>query len=474
MQYLWRSFHQQQWLSLPIITFIALVVMTLGLYVRQAPQTRAAGTGPIINWDSNMIYPGQNNGDPFGPVGENALVHGQNFPAGLRVTVVLAQGNSIQNPSLCKTRVATVGSVTTNGAGTFQLSFTWPGQAGVVNGIYSVCSFSNGLPVSYRDGGPFTVLASSSPSISISAGSVQPGSSIAINGQNWVPPQQVNIAVTGSSQLLSATPSSTGRNTGTFSITVTIPASAQPGSYAVSAYTGNNILHAGNQNLSITTLATPTPTATPSPTPTATTTVTATAGPGNTPTSTPAGSGSSNSGSTSGGSGGGPSGIILVVFIAIALVLLTSIGLIIFMVLHRAPPQNKRPTRGGVPAKPGPSYNGGAFANSGYPTPPNAAPGNVPYDGFVASNWQSQPPTGSSAIFSQATQFAPGYNQPEPGMPAPNNQVFSPLPYASPVASGAAPAPNTNIPRCMNCDKPLLPNAVRCDSCGMPTNIPGW
>jgi len=270
---------------------------------------------------------------------------------------------------------------------------------------------------------------------------------------------------------LSATPTSNGINSGTFSLTVNIPASAQSGGYVVSGFSGNNVLHAANQNISITTPATPTPTptTTPSPTPTVTATATgtatvtaggsSTAGSGNTPTGTAANSGSSNSGST----GGGPSPIVLVVFIAIALVLLTSIGLIIFMVLHRAPPQNKRPTRGGAPVRPGP--NGGAFANTGYPASPNAAPGNIPYDGFVAAGWQPQPPANTSDIFSQSTQSAPGYGQPEPGMSASNNPAFPP---------GASPTPNTNTPLCVSCGRPLLPNAVQCDNCGMPANIPGW
>ena len=474
MRNLWRLSHRQRWRSFPVVVFIALVAIMLGLSIGHAPRADAAGNGPLISWDKSMIYPGQNNGNPWGPVGENALIHGQGFPANLRVSVILVPGNSNQNPALCsKAPAATLGNVTTSGAGAFQLSFTWPGQAGGINSAYSVCSLSNGLPMSYRDGGPFTVLANSVPSIAVSPNSVQPGSAITISGQNWVPPQQVNITVTGSSQLLSATPTSNGINTGTFSLTVNIPASAQPGGYVVSGFSGNNVLHAANQNMSITTPATPTPTATPSPTPTVTATATSTAtvtaggtstvGPGNTPAST--NSGSSNSGST-----GGPSPIILIVFIAVALVLLTSIGLIIFMVLHRAPPQNKRPTRG-APVRPGP-YNGGAFPNTSYPASPNATPGNAPYDGFVAAGWQPQPPTNPSDIFSQSTQFAPGYSQPGTGMFAPNNPAFPP---ASPLPPGTSPIPaNTNTQLCMSCGKPLLPNAVQCDHCGMPANIPGW
>ncbi|MGB8345125.1 MAG: hypothetical protein WCD86_09585 [Ktedonobacteraceae bacterium] len=474
MRYLCRLSHQKRWQSCLVVVFIALVVMMLGLSIRQTPRVHAAGNGPIIYWDKSMIYPGQNNGNPWGPVGENALIHGQGFPANLQMSIVIVPGNSNQNPALCgKAPAATLGDVTSGGAGTFQLSFTWPGQAGGVNSDYSVCSLSNGLPTSYRDGGPFTVLANSAPSISVSPNSVQPGSTITISGQNWVPPQQVNITITGSSQILNATPTSSGLNTGSFSLTVNIPASAPPGGYVVSGFSNNNVLHAANQNISITTPATPTPTPTVTPTPTPTVTATATgtatvtagstvtAGPGNTPTSTSANSGSSNSGSTG---GGGPSPIILIVFIAVALVLLTSIGLIIFMVLHHAPPQNKRPQRGGAPVRPGPN-NGGAFANTGYPASPNAAPGNVPYDGFVAAGWQPQPSANTSDIFGQATQFTPGYSQTGPTMSAPNNPVFPP---------GTSPIPNPNTPTCVSCGRPLLPNAVRCDNCGMPANIPGW
>src|SRR5213593_1026097 len=85
---------------------LGLLLMMMGS-VYQSSAARAAGGGPIIHWNSSMIYAGQNNGNPWGPVGENASVNGQNFPPNLGVHLVLAQGDSNNNPAICKAAVAT-------------------------------------------------------------------------------------------------------------------------------------------------------------------------------------------------------------------------------------------------------------------------------------------------------------------------------------------------------------------------------
>ncbi len=432
-------------LALLVIAIIAGIMLSCTLWAYAPSQVHAAGDGPIINWDSSMIYPGQNGGNPWGPVGEKAIVHGANFLPNIQINIILALGNSNGNPSLCKAPVATVGTVTTSSSGTFLLSFTWPSQAGAVNSRYSVCSISgsSGLPASYRDGGPFTVLSASPPSFSVSPNSIQSGSSITISGQNWVPPQQVTISITGSSQLLNESQTSSGLNSGTFSITYTVPSSAQAGSYAVNVTASNSVLRAGGQNLSIAIPATPTPTptVTPSPSPTDTATVTATAGPGGTPTNASSSGGPTNTGNSG---SGGPSLLILGILGAIMLVLLTSIGLIIYMVLHRSPQQQKRPIIPG--SAPSGKSAGGAFPTSRYPTAPNATPGGTSYAG-----WQPQQ-VSSPDLYNQATMAAPS-------------------------ASGAAADSTVPGPRCLNCGNPLLPNAVRCDACGIPIGTglyPGW
>lgn len=413
----------------PSAMLISAAAILLCLLWTRSPRVLAAGTGGIISWDSSMIYAGQNNGNPWGPVGEHAIVHGANFVPGVQLNIILAHGNSNGNPSVCKAPVATAGTVTTSATGTFLLSFIWPSQAGSVNSMYSICSVttSGGVLVSNRDGGSFTVLSSGLPSFSVSPNSVQPGSAITISGQNWVPPQQVTISITGGSQLLNETQNSSGLNSGTFSITYTVPASTQGGSYAVNV-SASSVLSASSQNLSVAVPATPTPTPTATATPTATDTVTptgtaaitATAGTTNTPTGASSNSGPTNTGS----SGGGPSLFILGILGAIALVLLTSIGLIVFMVMSRSPQQKKGPAI------------------------PGNAPGAIAYRAtgglsHTASGWQPQQ-TGSPNLHSQATMAAP---------------------------ADLAPAG----PRCMNCGRPLATNAARCDACGTQTGLyPGW
>src|SRR5947209_14983327 len=154
---------------LNVLAVILLAVLAAAS-LRLSAGAQAAGNGPIIHWNSSMIYGGQNNGYPWGPVGENAIVNGANFTQNLQLRLVLVQGDSNNNPSICRSSGVTVGTVTTNGSGTFQQGFTWPVAAGQVNGQYSICSLqaSDGTVRSHQDDGPFTVLAANPPAILLS------------------------------------------------------------------------------------------------------------------------------------------------------------------------------------------------------------------------------------------------------------------------------------------------------------------
>src|SRR6266571_8653680 len=144
---------------------LELLVMLATVALYWSPSVHAAGSGAIIHWNANMIYAGQNNGNPWGPVGENASVSGQNFPTNKQLRLVLVAGDSNNTPSACKISVATVSSVTTDNRGQFAQNFSWPVSAGEVNKEYSICavSASDGSVVSSRDDGPFTVLSSTPP-----------------------------------------------------------------------------------------------------------------------------------------------------------------------------------------------------------------------------------------------------------------------------------------------------------------------
>src|SRR5689334_16499230 len=96
---------------------------------------RPGGTGRgslrLRQWGASMIYAGQNNGNPEGPVGEHALVHGTKFTPGT-YTLAVVKGDvntSGQSPvEFCKLsqKVAVGGSVTAAGDGTFDAPFDWP------------------------------------------------------------------------------------------------------------------------------------------------------------------------------------------------------------------------------------------------------------------------------------------------------------------------------------------------------------
>src|SRR5579859_1053963 len=270
----------------------ALLALLLAGGALQRPSGARAAGGPIIHWDSHMIYPGQNNGYPWGPVGETASVQGANFPPGLQLRLVLAQGDSNSSPAICRMPVATVSTVTTAGSGQFSQNFSWPVAAGQVNQQYSICALlaASGNVISHQDDGPFTVLSSSPPAINISTAAVTAGNTVTVTGQNWVPPQQVNVVIAscadcGAQAITNGTVGSTGLNSGSFSITLTIPAGAGSGNYAVNALTSSGLdanHTSGVRSLAVTALAavpTPTPTAAPSPTVKATTTATVTTTP---------------------------------------------------------------------------------------------------------------------------------------------------------------------------------------------------
>ncbi len=301
-----------------------------------APIARAAGSGPIIHWNASMIYAGENNGNPWGPVGENASVQGVNFPANQQFRLVLVQGDSNNDAALCHSPVATVGSATSNSAGQFYQNYSWPAAAGQVNKAYSICAIkaADGSVASSKDDGPFTVLASSPPVINISPASVAAGSTVTVTGHNWVPPQQVNINIAGcadcepgNTEVTSVTAHSTGLNDGSFSIVVTIPASTKAANYVVNAQTQSGMdanYISGVKHLTITAAA---PAATSTTAPTSTPTAAATTTPVSTvtPTAVP---GANNTGSNN-GSDSSNSGPMLALLVALSLLLLAIAAVVV-------------------------------------------------------------------------------------------------------------------------------------------------
>jgi hypothetical protein len=423
-----------------LLTFALLLLPLLAVFLYRAPAAQAGGGGPIIHWDSSMIYAGQNNGYPWGPVGENTIVHGANFSPNQKLHLIVVPGDSNNDALVCKQIGVTVGTVTTNSSGTFDTSFPWPASAGQVNQGYSICSIliADGSVASSRDDGPFTVLASNPPVIDILSSSVQAGGTITVTGHNWVPPQQVSINIAGcaacepgNSEVTAVSTTSSGLNNGSFSVPVMIPASTKPGNYVVDALTPTGLeafYTTGVKHLTITAApVTSPPTANPSATAPATVTQTSTA----TATATTTGSGTTT-GSTNSGSpdnGGKSNTLLIIVLVAVALVLFAIAGVIIFMLMQRSP-------RKALPVDPA-QYIQNMQQNG---SPPNFGQPLPMQPGWPPSNF-NQP--------TQQGNYTPNFGQPTP---VPPNG-----PYNHP-GQGLV---------CMNCGRPLPPNATVCNVCGM-------
>ncbi|HEU5440654.1 MAG TPA: hypothetical protein VFU88_15315 [Ktedonobacterales bacterium] len=374
------------------------------------PVAHAAGScdNGCIHWDSSMIYAGQNNGYPEGPVGEHALVHGEGFSAetgqALTFKVVKGDVNNSTDSEFCKlepTKVPLNGTATPDGSGNFDFGFDWPGGAG--SGQWSICAYraADSSTIFNVDDGPFAVLSSQPPSLSLSKSTVAPGAHLTITGKHWLPAQGNIFVYVGpcadcdGAPVASAMVSSAAD--GSFSVTLPIPANTSPNSYIASAHTQTGVLDIGPHGPHVK-IAIPAPTATPKPTATATSAPTATAVPS-------AGTGST---STSGGAGGSATVIALLAFAALLLAVITV--LVVTLVRRGKRPQTGPPGNFGGPGGPGGGYGQapvGAYppapgtyppAGGAYPTPPGSYP---------------TPPGG---------QTMPGqYGQPEPWHPGDND-----------------------------------------------------
>jgi len=418
-------------------TLALLLVALLAVSLPQVHPVQAAGGNPIIHWDSSMMYPGQNHGYPWGPVGENAIVHGANFPPDQQLRITVVPGNSNNDALICKQSGVTVGIATASSSGTFDLAFAWPASAGQVNEQYSICSIriTNRGVASSQDDGPFTVLASNPPVIDISSNSVQAGGTITVKGHNWVPPQQVTINIAGcaacqpgSSEVTSVSTTSSGLNSGSFRLAVTIPASTNPGKYVVDALTSSGLeayYTTGVKHLTITASpATSDLAANPSATPLVTTTQVATA----TATTTASGTPTSAANSDSSGNNGNSNTLLIIVMMAIALVLFAIAGVLIFMYIQRSRGKN-------LPVEP-------------------------------SQYMQNMQQYGSLPNFDQLQPMQPAWPPSNYGQPT--QQYGS---YTSSFGQQMSPnLPSNNFDQglpCMNCGRPLPSNTLVCSGCGV-------
>ena len=485
-----------------ILALTLALMIFLGTALSQSPQAHAIAnaSAPVIHWDQSMLFPGQNNNNPWGPVGEAAVVHGTGFTSGQQLKLIIVPGDSNSTPTACQPasytspNSAVVGQATVSTSGTFDANFTWPGGIGNTGSspvLNSICALnaSDNTVISSKDDGPFTVLTQNLPIVSLSTNTISAGESITVSGQNWVPPQQLTINIAGCEEcdpgnttLANVPVNSTGQNTGSFSTSIVIPTTATPANYLVNVLNQNGTLDAyhigaGVQHLAVTaSLITPTPTVAASPTAAATQTVIAS------PT-TAATSNTTTPANTSGGNGA-----MMVILIAIIVVVLAIGGLVIFMLMQRKKQAQDPPLPPSIPGSPPPGQaplsgqmNIGQFQQYAPPgNPLTPFPPNLP----VSTPGQFGNPSGSSlGNYNQPWQGQSneGFNnfsqqQPWPGNPQ-SNVGFHNFPQNQPFQPQSGNLANGLIQRnCVRCGNPLEPNSVICGNCGMrhtPAGHPG-
>lgn len=423
-----------------VVGMMTLALASLAIMVMiQAPHVRAAGSEPTIHWDSNMIYPGQNNGYPWGPVGELATVHGEKFTAatvlGQTIKLALIQGD-VNNPpgggssyEFCKLAgpKIPVGQANVDGAGKFDFNFTWPAAAG--SGMYSICAYNtlDGLPAGNIDDGPFTALSGGAPNVAVSRTTVGLGESMTVTGKNWTPPQDVNVYIATCVDcdgpiVIAKTAHSSGLHAGTFSMTFTIPSGAIPGDYVAGANAHGGVLDVGPTGGKHVTITAAAPTATTQPTPTV----------AQSPVAAGAGGENGNSNITS---ALGVSPLVLALLIAgIGLLLLALIILLVVMLSRRG---GRKPPAGALGSST--PDRGGPYSGYGADAP-------LPPGGSVQQNWRTLPP-------GWGDQTPPTISSGMPqGDDSPTRANFSQIPNPAypPAPGGEAPTQpskyNENLP----------------------------
>jgi hypothetical protein len=339
-----RTALRSLWLLLVLVALLPAALASL----RSAPLAHAAGNSPLIQWDSTMVIAGQNNGNPEGPVGEHARVHGSNFTsfANQQLSLGLVSGDSNSDPTLCSQKLVPVGNATPDASGAFDASFDWPALANT--GAWSICAIksADGTPTGSTDGGPFTVLSDKPVSIAVSSTSVQAGGTITVSGAHWVPARSDIAVYVGQCAncdgqvYVSQTVASSSN--GAFSVTLTIPTNAGATTAVVGAGTTNGLLTVSNQDSPQIAIASPAPTATAVPSPTATSAQTT--------------QGNQGGQGGQGQQGGANIGVIIGLVVAIVLLLALIVAVVVYLMVKRG---QEPPDGPGGPGGPGSGFGSG-------------------------------------------------------------------------------------------------------------------
>jgi len=181
-----------------------------------------------------LSQPGSDN-QPIGHPGTKVDITGQSFPPYSSISLFTAI-----NPNQCVTggtvtQFSSQPTETVQADGTFDLQTTWPTNASQPGTAYYVCAIpSSGRGIA--SGQTFSV--AQNVTVNASSNSVNPGDSITITGDNWLPPLQLQVSIipkqgTGGNTNSIASATTTPDNNGHFSVSLTIDNNAQPGQYEI-------------------------------------------------------------------------------------------------------------------------------------------------------------------------------------------------------------------------------------------------
>jgi hypothetical protein len=180
-----------------------------------------------------LSQPGNDN-QPIGHPGTTVDITAQGFPPKSSVSLYTAI-----NPNQCVTGGALMPFSSqlienVQADGTFNLQTTWPSNASQPGTAYYVCAIPSGQQ-GIASGQTFSV----APNVTVntSTSMVNPGDSITITGDNWLPPHQLQVSITPKQATGNTNPTAstttTPDNNGHFSVNLTIDNNTQPGQYEV-------------------------------------------------------------------------------------------------------------------------------------------------------------------------------------------------------------------------------------------------
>jgi hypothetical protein len=279
-------------LPLALVGILAVFGLLPGAFL-QAPTAEATSSGTLT-----IVVPNPNTSNVAeGPVGANVTISGSNLVAS--DTYLL--GYATQAAGCSSGFTAFTGlSVQTDTNGNFADTFAWPSSLSIVGTIYYICA-QDASSNQAQSSATFTVAAAQAPAISLQAvagappgpgtpsvptNGYYPGSTVEIDGTNFLPNTVQLLVYLTSTPILSASDlqgatqlqpvngqNITAAADGTVKVTVQIPYSQGAGAFTlslVSADSQANALPSLLASASLNVATAPTPTATPLPSPTAT------------------------------------------------------------------------------------------------------------------------------------------------------------------------------------------------------------